>query len=617
MFILEIPYNKYKNMAGSIFNALNNSSDKNGKFGFVVTTMQQTLESLQLIQQSMNQKPMAGGLTTYSMGTDGVTPVYNPGSLVGGDPAHATALVNSTIGGKLDGSGYVVNGYSAQAELVGYGALDYSDDLEINGELKSCFTIVSPQIGSQQMQQGIDCTGVVKMLPNKDKFNPDVIKTLEKFQYGLAVDVEKFVVPFFKRYFGKIDWTKDKIISLMSKRLLYAYITSDGFNGFLPVTVDYQQAMGTPFKIFLPHQWLISTDNGVSIKAKINGEDKTLSSDNCLYLTESDGTLVSTPSTLCEEMQQKEYVESEYVSTNFRTKTGLVRFYLYDLGQVEKEIIGEVPEEYEQSLVDNSIIDSNPMPLSGGGDLSQACAKFAEQIGNKLTAQQIEIAEAKVAEFESSGNWGAWSRQDANEGASIGRHQMSSKAGNVLEYLNIYKQLGGTVSDGFYAEAVSASKTSGRVDGNRMFPYKSEFEAQSKTSIGRNAQLMVYFNGIKGKFAAKWFNELQCTTTIELSSIMGSINHYPYGLNTIFEYYKDQIKDKPLPLRAILIEKCHMVANYIAKSRGVGSTTKRKVVEELNVNLSSISLNEPKISTWRYRHSSMLSMAYNQNYDMR
>lgn len=353
-------------MAGSIFDALNNSSDKNGKFGFVVTTMQQTLESLQIIQQSMNQKPMAGGLTTYSMGTDGVTPVYNPGSLVGGDPAHATALVNSTIGGKLDGSGYVVNGYSAQAELIGYGALDYSDDLEINGELKSCFTIVSPQIGSQQMQQGIDCTGVVKMLPNKDKFNPDVIKTLEKFQYGLAVDVEKFVVPFFKRYFGKIDWTKDKIISLMSKRLLYAYITSDGFDGFLPVTVDYQQAIGTPFKIFLPHQWLISTDNGVSIKAKINGEDKILSSDNCLYLTESDGTLVSTPSTLCEEMQQKEYVESEYVSTNFRTKTGLVRFYLYDLGQVEKEIIGEVPEEYEQSLVDNSIIDSNPMPLNDG-----------------------------------------------------------------------------------------------------------------------------------------------------------------------------------------------------------------------------------------------------------
>jgi hypothetical protein len=53
---------------------------------------------------------------------------------------------------------------------------------------------------------------------------------------------------------------------------------------------------------------------------------------------------------------------------------------------------------------------------------------------------------------------------------------MSSRAGNVLEYLNVYKSMGGEVSSGFMNEAIAASKVKGRVDGSKMLPYKTEFE---------------------------------------------------------------------------------------------------------------------------------------------
>jgi hypothetical protein len=260
--------------------------------------------------------------------------------------------------------------------------------------------------------------------------------------------------------------------------------------------------------------------------------------------------------------------------------TAAMRLFLnYEKKGIAEEIMAlTVPEEIEDRLfnqVDESIIPNGN--LSGSGDLSTACSKLSERLHDNLSWFLVQKAEAQVAEFESGGRWDSWNSQDCSEGASIGRHQMSSKAGNVYDYLITYQSMGGYVSPGFMREATAArqiglnasarsSYSSAYVDGSKMLPYRREFSQQSLTDIGKNAQLMVYFEGIKGNFVVKWYNELQCSTALELSSIMGAVNHWPYGMDVVYEHYKDDIlKAKTVNEKAELIERCHMAANYVRR----------------------------------------------------
>lgn len=66
-------------------------------------------------------------------------------------------------------------------------------------------------------------------------------------------------------------------------------------------------------------------------------------------------------------------------------------------------------------------------------------AAIVPMINNKLTAAQIARAEALVAKWEGGGQWDAWTSQDAREGVSCGRHQMSAKSGKIYTYLKLYR----------------------------------------------------------------------------------------------------------------------------------------------------------------------------------
>ena len=145
------------------------------------------------------------------------------------------------------------------------------------------------------------------------------------------------------------------------------------------------------------------------------------------------------------------------------------------------------------------------------------------------------------------------------------------------------------------------SYSSAYVDGSKMLPYKQEFRQQSLTDIGKNAQLMVYFEGIKGNFVVKWYNELQCSTALELSSIMGAVNHWPYGMDVVYGHYKDDIlKAKTINEKAELIERCHMAANYVRKWKSRNYN---------GLDLKSLNPSWSRLALWRGRHTKMLNWA--------
>lgn len=175
------------------------------------------------------------------------------------------------------------------------------------------------------------------------------------------------------------------------------------------------------------------------------------------------------------------------------------------------------------------------------------------------------LAENEVTQHESGGAWDAWNHNDNGYGASIGRYQMNTNAGNVAEYLEVYKSLGGQVSDGF----LRAASSKGNIN-----PYETEFRQQANTAIGKQAQVKVFYEGDKGKRLLRYYNELKCKTAIEFCSLMAGLNHGPGAMSTSCNFFRNEIlavssDDRK---RAEYIEKCHMIAsglmNYYHSNRG-------------------------------------------------
>jgi hypothetical protein len=139
------------------------------------------------------------------------------------------------------------------------------------------------------------------------------------------------------------------------------------------------------------------------------------------------------------------------------------------------------------------------------------------------------------------------------------------------------------------------------VDGNKMLPYKEEFTRQSRTDAGKNAQLIVYFESKKGECIIKWYNELKCSTALELSSIMGAVNSWQNNMDVVYGYYKDVIMGaSSLNEKAELIERCHMAANFVRKFKSSNYE---------GVKLKDLDPNCQRLAKWRGRHSKMLNWA--------
>jgi hypothetical protein len=101
------------------------------------------------------------------------------------------------------------------------------------------------------MHEGIDITGNSTYLANEN-MDYQKYKGIKKFVYGFAVDVDKFVLSFFKKYYPSIKWNSEKIKKLMYERCLVATIKINGVEITALVTVHNPQAYGTGWNVFIP-----------------------------------------------------------------------------------------------------------------------------------------------------------------------------------------------------------------------------------------------------------------------------------------------------------------------------------------------------------------------------
>lgn len=614
-------------MAGNIYEALSKSQGKGGKLGYTLTTNMSILDSILAAKDRIGEKGRAStSVVSYSNTS---TESGGGGSSSGGSTTLYAGTVGKELEGYYDGQGFVINGYKAQTVVKAYGSFVVGQDY--NGKMK--YGLVSVPVGDQNMQNGIDITGEVVYLSN-DTMEYDRYKGSNNFVYGVAADVDKFILLFFKKYFPNVAWSALKIKALMSKRAVIAKISVGGVDIIAPVTVHVASPNGVAQTVLIPFVLLLSNsfNKVTSVYVSVNDKNETVGAGtvsnpfSAITYDSSSGKVSFGASDVQQLLTDGGGLPVQFIGSSLSQKNGDTKASVsFFLNENEKQTIentlGSIPKDYENYLYNK--VETNVIPkgdLSESSDLSIACQKLSERLHNKLNIKLVEKAERQVAEFESSGAWNAWNKQDCQEGASIGRHQMSSKAGNVYTYLLNYKSLGGEVSDGFMKEAkrcadigkdASSKKvySSVYVNGEKMLQFQSEFNRQCKTAEGKNAQLMTFFEGEKGKFVVKWYNKLKCETALELSSIIGAVNHWPYGMDMLYGYYEDEIMSaKSSSEKAELLERCHMMANL--KRKWVKKELSKYYDKD---GLMKINVNNPSLAKWRYRHNSMLNWARKGN----
>lgn len=169
--------------------------------------------------------------------------------------------------GFFDNSGLVESGYLAQVSFHPYGAFVISQETD---EGKKC-AIVDVDCGNKQIMDGIDITGQINFLANVNP--PDFQKygEITNFVYGIGVDIDNFVVPFFEKYFPTVKWNDGEIVSklktLISQRQLLAKITVGQISIICPVTLEIKQHPDEPWVVFVPVHILTQTEfnNNVSV----------------------------------------------------------------------------------------------------------------------------------------------------------------------------------------------------------------------------------------------------------------------------------------------------------------------------------------------------------------
>ena len=195
----------------NIFNVLD-KFDGGGNLGYTLSTQTSLLNSLDVANTIINGGSTAtggGGGGSSSRVSTTITPYssnYGGDSYSGSGQARALGKAFNVLDGYYDSQGFVQNGYLAQISLKSYGAFVVTATTD--GETR--YGLVSVPIGGNQMHEGIDITGNSTYLANEN-MDYQKYKGIKKFVYGFAVDVDKFVVSFFKKYYPSIKWNSEKI----------------------------------------------------------------------------------------------------------------------------------------------------------------------------------------------------------------------------------------------------------------------------------------------------------------------------------------------------------------------------------------------------------------------
>lgn len=245
-------------MAGSIFTALSSSSNTSGQFGYVLSVATDGLSSVSAAKRIISGN--AGG----GLGTTAISSNYG-----------VSSNTDSTYG-FFDNSGLVESGYLAQVSFHPYGAFVISQETD---EGKKC-AIVDVDCGNKQIMDGIDITGQINFLANVNP--PDFQKygEITNFVYGIGVDIDNFVVPFFEKYFPTVKWNDGEIISklktLISQRQLLAKITVGQISIICPVTLEIKQHPDEPWVVFVPVHILTQTEFNNNVSVVVQIDDKSV-----------------------------------------------------------------------------------------------------------------------------------------------------------------------------------------------------------------------------------------------------------------------------------------------------------------------------------------------------
>lgn len=402
----------------------------------------------------------------------------------------------------------------------------------------------------------------------------------DNFVIGVGLSFQNFVKPFLEHFYGKDkgDWDLSTLRCVAQKRQMYAeilfpskveYEQSSGKSSgqyyvmHIPVVIDFSNDNKDFHTMYFPAPLLLV--NGYNNGGKLGnisvaiGVDKT-GNNVSSKIGEGDVTFPFSSSDYNHRRGELSgYSHSTYnklnkfgagiVSTSVKvnllngaaTKT-LVRVFFDEAAKQDLKISLDQQSTKElfrgafdpTKLIRRETAIVNNTIMSGG----KVWQSFSNMIHNKLTPDQCRDAAMLVAHWESSGNWKLFKPYNNNsdgQGISAGAFQFTQNAGGIKKYVDSYISIGGQVSDGFYQASRDTSSNYKILE-----PYADEFAKQADTQMGQLAQMNVWVQD-KASKTAELFNLYGCKSMLELTVILGMVNHLPNCSGPMLQQHVEDI----------------------------------------------------------------------------